>query len=106
MTGAQSLRFSQRAAAVGEGLWPATVRIGSADYAAECPRPAKEKVGLKPGYEEVEDSRVVRVRKALLATAPAMNSFVTMDGAQWQIRAVGGENANDAQWVLSLEKKR
>lgn len=80
--------------------------IGNVNYAAECPRPAREKVGLEPGYEEVLDTRVVRIRKTLLAQPPALNSFVTMDGKRWQIRSIGGENAANASWVFSIERKK
>lgn len=99
-------KFSDRAAQAGESLWPAVVRIGSIDYAAECPRPPKEKVGLEPGYEEAIDVRVVRIRKTILAAPPTMNSFVTMDGKKWQVRSIGGENAANAVWVLHLERKK
>ena len=98
--------FASRAAVVGEAIWPATVTIAGEDYPAECPRPAREKVGLEPGYEEVLDARVVRIRKTELATPPALNSYLTMDETEWQIRAISGENLTTATWTLSLEKKK
>ena len=98
--------FASRAAQVGEALWPATVTIASVEYAAECPRPPKEKASLAEGYGEIPDTRVVRIRKTLLATAPALNTFLTMDSLQWQIRTLGGENLSSPVWVLGLERKK
>lgn len=106
MNAASLNKFSLRAAETGEALWPATVTIASVEYAAECPRPPKEKAALAEGYGEIPDTRVVRIRKTLLATAPALNSFLTMDGLQWQIRTLGGENLSSPVWVLGLERKK
>ena len=99
-------RFSTRAAETGEALWPATVIIDTISYAAECPRPRDEKRALQPGYEELPDTRTVRIRKTLLAAAPALNSYLTMDDKQWQIRTIGGEGPSSPVWVLGLEPKK
>jgi hypothetical protein len=99
-------KFANRAAKVGEALWPATVIIGGIEYPAECPRRVREKVGLVPGYEEVQDQDVVRIRKENMPTAPAMHSLVKFDGTMWKIRAIGGETPTNPVWSLTLERKK
>lgn len=99
-------KFSERAAQVGESLWPVTVRINGTDYPGECPRPPREKAGLDVGFGEQNDARVVRIRKTVLANPPALHSFVTMDNRKWQVRSIGGENSVNAAWSLHLEAKK
>jgi hypothetical protein len=105
MNAARLRAFSERTAQVGEALWPATVTIAAVDYAGERVTPAG-RGQFMPGYESDTTECVIRIRKTLLATAPARDSFLTVSGTDWQIREIGGDNACDACWVLKCEKKK
>jgi hypothetical protein len=103
---AASLRaFGERAAIVGEALWPATVRVLGVDYACAA---VKQKVRgvLEAGYESETVEQVVRVRKTILATEPVRDSFVIYGAKSWQVREVGGKGDADAEWVLLLERTK
>ena len=97
--------FDERSAAVGYALWPITVTIDATDYAAAAPKP-KPRATLMDGYESESITHTIRIRKSILVTAPARDTYLTWDSAQWKIRSIGGQDTASAEWVLELEKTK
>lgn len=110
---ASNLRaFGERAAKVGEELWPSAgdgseggeglVKVAGVPYQASVTAPKPGGI-FSDGGETQEGELVVRIRKTFLATEPARDCEVVYLGQKWQARRVGGKNAVDAAWVLHCE---
>jgi hypothetical protein len=93
--------FDERASAVGEALWPATVVIGGSQYAASATEPRQRDI-LTDGGEEVQGEEwVVRVRKSQLPVRPPRNIALLGLERRWIIREVSGTLG--ACWILRCE---
>lgn len=103
MDGASVRAFGNRAALVGESLWPATVTIAGTDYAAEVPSP-REGYIVGEGREELDSELVVKIRKAVLATEPATDQPLTYGGKEWWINKVREAQMED-RWILQCVPK-
>ena len=103
MNAAQLLAFDKRAAAVGEALWPCTVTLAGTDYPAHAPAPRVTRLEDQGGVEIVADLHV-RIRKAVLETAPAIEQELTAHERTWWVREVRANDA-DACWVIRCEAK-
>lgn len=103
MNAAALLAFDQRAAAVGEALWPATVTISGTDYACSIIRP-RQAMQLGDYAEEPEPvTLTVRIRKELLATAPALHLILTWEGQRWKIKSIAGQESTEATWRIACQ---
>lgn len=99
-----SLRaFDTLSAAAGEALWPSSVTIASVAYACSVVRPREATVLSEASDDPAAVTLVVRLRKALLATAPALNTSLTWESARWKIRSIRGQDASEAAWSLHCE---
>jgi hypothetical protein len=105
MNATQLRAFDELSAAVGYALWPITVTIAAVNYAAAAPKP-KPRATLEEGYESESMTHTIRIRKSILATAPARDTFLTWNSIEWKIRAIGGQDAANAEWVLEIEKTK
>lgn len=87
-----------------EGLFPATVTIGETVYAcAETSDMVTDEFG--EGGRVSTTRRVIRIRKDVLASAPARGTVVTMDDGA-QLRIVDSDTArHDVAWTLVLEDR-
>jgi hypothetical protein len=98
---AASLRaFDERSALVGEGLWPSSVILAGLTYACTIVRP-RQGIMLGPFAEEDEPVQLtVRIRKTLLSSPPAPNTFLTWEGKRWKIASILGQASAEAKWSL------
>jgi len=80
--------------------YPGTVILSGSGYAAAINVGPVEWLPVEGG--QARGQRVtVRILKSLLATAPAKDVMVSVNGVQFQISTVGGRNAFDKAWVIS-----
>jgi hypothetical protein len=101
---ATSLRaFDQLSAAAGEALWPSSVTIASVAYTCAVVRPRESSILSAASDDPAPVTLPVRIRKDLLPTAPAENSYLTWESARWKIRSIRGQDACDAAWTLYCE---
>lgn len=101
---ATSLRaFDALSAAAGEALWPSSVTIASVAYACSVVRPRESTILSDASDDPAPVTLVVRLRKALLATAPALNTYLTWESARWKIRSLRGQDDCEATWILHCE---
>ena len=63
-------RFEVQSAATGENLWGATIQYLGAQYPAAITDPARARWPLAHGGETEQADLVVRVRKAVMPSAP------------------------------------
>lgn len=74
---AESLRaFSGQAAEVGEALWPALIRIGGGAALEAAVTEPRKTMALIDGGDTDRGPLVVRVRKEVLAVAPALQAVL------------------------------
>ena len=103
MNAAALLAFDQRSAAVGEALWPAVITISGTDYACAVIRP-RQAVLLGDYAEEPEPvTLTVRLRKDLLAAAPALHLILIWQGERWKIKSVAGQESTEAVWRIACQ---
>lgn len=103
MNAAALRSFDELSAATGEALWPSTVTIAAAAYTCSVVRPRESSILSDSSDDPAPVTLVVRIRKDLLATAPAANSYLTWESARWKIRSIRGQDACDATWTLNCE---
>lgn len=102
---AEDLRaFDELASEAGAGLWPCEVVIGGQSYEATCPEPRVRTVETDDGAEAVA-SVTVWIRKAEMASRPAVEGVMTAFGRQWYVREVTGDRGGDAEWCLRAEAR-
>lgn len=98
-------RFADLSAAAGEALWPSTVRLPDGTHITATIVPPRESFVLDmTGEDPAPLTLVVRIRKDLLTTAPAVHGFLTWDRKRWKIRSVeGSDRPTEAEHTLTCE---
>ena len=97
-----SLRaFDEQSAAAGLALWPSAVTIAGTAYACTVVRPRQATLAGPFADEPEPVLLTVRLGKALLATAPLPNTFLTWESARWKIKSIRGQEESEATWILA-----
>jgi hypothetical protein len=101
MDAADLKAFDDDAALTGEALWPDEITISGQTYPARVvdPRLTGE---LMDGGEDYAAELVVRLRKSIHATRPALQTRLTRGGSKWRVRLVVSNDC-DATWTLRCE---
>lgn len=95
--------FGNRAAKVGEEIWPGEVEIDGTTYPAEVPAP-RSTFDVVEGREVQVGRLVVKIRKDELPEKPAENQPLTYEGQVWWIDSVRVANLED-RWLLECTPK-
>jgi len=103
MNGSAVRAFGNRAAAVGESLWPATVKVAGGDYPAEVPSP-REGYVVGDGRQELDSELVVKIRKAEMPAEPETDQPLEYDGTVWWIISVREAQLED-RWLIRCEPR-
>lgn len=103
MKAADVKAFGNRAAEVGEDLWPGEVEIDGTTYTAEVPAP-RSTFDVVEGRELQQGRLVVKIRKALLPERPDENQPLAYGGQVWWIDSVREANLED-RWLLECTPK-
>lgn len=104
LTGTDYQSYLETAAIRLESLFPATLTVDGTDYAATCAG-VMQSEDVEPGGFDLSGSWNVRVRKSLLATAPAIGDEVDLDGTTLRVLRVN-DREFDIAWTLELENLR
>ncbi len=103
MNADQVKAFGNRAAAVGEALWPGEVTIDGTSYAAEVPTP-RSSFDVEEGREVQRGRLMVKIRKDVLPERPAENQPLTYGGEVWWIDSVREADLED-RWMIECSPR-
>lgn len=103
MTFAAVQKARQRTQTAREVVRPGKVMIAAKEYAAAVEILAAQPEQRSDGEGTVVAQRaVVRIRKTLLATAPARGVVIIIGDLSFTVDSTGGQNPSDISWVLHL----
>lgn len=94
--------FGQRAALVGETLWPSSVVIDGETYACTATDPRLQFDLVDGGEMATGEQIIVRIRKELLPVKPAESTKLLKGSQPWVIRSVTGERG--PVWVIRCDR--
>lgn len=93
--------FAVQGGLAAEALHAGTVTIGATNYTASIGRAPLE-ISTGEGGMIYEGQRLVRIRKAVLATAPAVGSRMTIENRVWEVKSCTS-TPMDPKWTIRLE---
>ncbi|MCG3206276.1 MAG: hypothetical protein KCHDKBKB_03010 [Elusimicrobia bacterium] len=88
-----------------ESLHAGTLLIAGVRYTAAVTRAAAAREMMPDGSGSVLVQRATAtVRKAILPTAPVRGTVVTIEGIEWHIDSVAGDDPQAPAWFITLHR--